>query len=227
MLVESDKPGKGPSEGRLGKDERRAAILEIARTAFLQNGYAATSMSQIAAKLGGSKATLYSYFPSKKDLFFAVTEAESAKTLEHLYDVGELPGDIREALLGFCRRFIGLILSDDMIAFYRLVVAESVRFPEIGQACNELGFKRGLDRMEGFLRKAVAAGTMRKADTYKAAEFLLDLGAGYMHKLRLWNVAGQIAPEEIERQARLVTAAFLAIYGNVSLAREARETGGL
>ena len=40
-------------------------MLDIARAAFLREGYAAASMSEIAAKVGGSKATLYSYFPSK------------------------------------------------------------------------------------------------------------------------------------------------------------------
>ena len=61
---------------RPSSDDRRAAMLEIARAAFLREGYAAASMAEIAAKIGGSKATLYSYFPSKKDLFAAVIEEE-------------------------------------------------------------------------------------------------------------------------------------------------------
>ncbi|HEY2834957.1 MAG TPA: helix-turn-helix domain-containing protein, partial [Rhizomicrobium sp.] len=56
------------------RDERREAILKVAHTAFLSDGYAATSMSAIAAKVGGSKATLYYYFPSKEELFLAVID---------------------------------------------------------------------------------------------------------------------------------------------------------
>ena len=67
------------------KDERRANIMAIAREAFLHDGYAATSMSQIAAKVGGSKATLYNYFASKKDLFFAIIDSESSQVLGHLF----------------------------------------------------------------------------------------------------------------------------------------------
>ncbi len=52
-------------------DAKRRAIIDVARAAFLAEGYAATSMSEIAAKLGGSKGTLYNYFRSKEELFEA------------------------------------------------------------------------------------------------------------------------------------------------------------
>ena len=54
------------------RDLRRKAILDIARDIFLSQGYAATSMSQVAARLGGSKGTLYNYFSSKEELFSAM-----------------------------------------------------------------------------------------------------------------------------------------------------------
>ena len=44
------------------RDERRDGILDVGRDCFLVDGYAATSMSSIAARLGGSKGTLYNYF---------------------------------------------------------------------------------------------------------------------------------------------------------------------
>ncbi|MEO6377128.1 MAG: helix-turn-helix domain-containing protein, partial [Caulobacteraceae bacterium] len=59
---------------RAGRDLRRQAILNVACEAFLAEGYAAVSMSAIAATLGGSKATLYAYFRSKAELFAAVME---------------------------------------------------------------------------------------------------------------------------------------------------------
>src|ERR1700744_640952 len=59
---------------RLDKDARREAILDVAQEVFLEEGFAAASMSTIAAKLGGSKGTLYNYFKSKDDLFNAYGE---------------------------------------------------------------------------------------------------------------------------------------------------------
>jgi TetR/AcrR family transcriptional repressor of mexJK operon len=57
------------------RDKRREAILDVARSVFSEEGYAATSMSSIAARLGGSKGTLYNYFKSKEELFGAYARA--------------------------------------------------------------------------------------------------------------------------------------------------------
>ena len=110
-------------------DDRRAAMLAIARAAFLREGYSAASVSEIAAKVGGSKATLYSYFPSKRDLFAAVIEEEVRLMLAPLFEMSETQGDVRTVLERFARRFLDMLLSEDTVAFYRLVVAESARFP--------------------------------------------------------------------------------------------------
>ena len=66
-------------------DEKREHILKVAYAAFLGEGYAATSMSSIAAKVGGSKATLYNYFSSKEELFAAVIE-EKCRDIHAILD---------------------------------------------------------------------------------------------------------------------------------------------
>src|SRR3546814_2195616 len=53
---------------------RRKAFVEAARKGFLANGYAGTTMSSIASAVGGSKTTLWTYFPSKEALFEAVVD---------------------------------------------------------------------------------------------------------------------------------------------------------
>ena len=209
------------------RDDRRAAILEIARAAFLQDGYAGTSMSQIAAKVGGSKATLYNYFASKKDLLIALADEESTQIFAPLFDVSEMRGDIRTVLESFIRRFLDLLLSDDLIAFYRLIVAESARFPEVGQTADELGVKRGLESIAGYLAEAMERGELRRTNVRIAAEQFLDLCAGHLHRKRLWGVVGDISQEEIEAQARHVVTTFLAAYGNDELSRAARQYAGL
>ena len=56
------------------RDERREAILDVAEACFLAEGYDATSMSTIAARVGGSKGTLYNYFKNKEELFAAMMQ---------------------------------------------------------------------------------------------------------------------------------------------------------
>jgi len=204
------------------RDDRRAAILEIARAAFLRDGYANTSMSQIAASVGGSKATLYNYFPSKKDLFVAVADEETAQIFTPLFDVSEMRGDIRTVLEKFVRRFLVLLLSDDLIAFYRVIVAESARFPEIGATAYEFGMKRGLENMAGYFTEAIERGELRRTNALVAAEHFLDLCSGQLHRKRLWAVVCDVSQEAIDTQAKRVVTAFLAAYGNDELSRAAR-----
>ena len=81
-------------------DAKRRAIIAVAREAFLARGYAATSMSEIAANLGGSKGTLYNYFRSKEELFGAfmveTCQGPAGEVFGRLPPLGE-SGDIRES----------------------------------------------------------------------------------------------------------------------------------
>ena len=201
----------------------RAAMLKVARTAFLKYGFSETSMSRIAASAGISKATLYNHFPSKEELFVAVCEEESSQALAPLFDVGEMLGDVRTVLEHFVQRTLTLLLSDDLLAFYRLVVAESVRFPEIGRTANEFGIQRGLERMTFYLTAAIERGELRPMNVWVAAEQFLDLCAGSPHRQKLWGMVRTIGRREIETHARLAVATFLAAYGNDELSRHARE----
>ncbi|MFY0108264.1 TetR/AcrR family transcriptional regulator, partial [Acinetobacter baumannii] len=67
-----------PSRREARKQDRRQAILDAARTSFFEQGYDGTSMSGLLATLGGSKATLWSYFRSKEELFAAVLDEATA-----------------------------------------------------------------------------------------------------------------------------------------------------
>lgn len=204
-------------------EERRAAILDIAHQAFLRDGYSATSMSRIAAEVGGSKATLYTYFASKKALFDAVAARESAFLISELFRVSASRGDFRADLTDLTRRFITVLVSDRMIAGHRLIIAESGRFPEMGRATYALTVKRGLERLAAYFGKAMEAGYLRPCSAIFAAEVFFDLAAGNLHKQRLWSVVNKVDAPTIELEARRIASIFLAAYGNDELARVARE----
>ena len=194
-------------------DDRRANMLEIARAAFLREGYSAASVSEIAAKVGGSKATLYSYFPSKRDLFAAVIEEEVRLMLAPLFVMSETQGDVRTVLERFARRFLDMLLSEDTVAFYRLVVAESARFPEIGQAAYHIGVQHGLDRLADYFLAAMERGELRRTEASVAVAQFMDLCAGELHRKRLFGVVGADDRSEVEKQAKNAVTTFLAAYG--------------
>ncbi|HEX3431488.1 MAG TPA: TetR/AcrR family transcriptional regulator [Rhizomicrobium sp.] len=197
------------------RDERRDAIIAIGREAFAADGYAGTSMSSIAARLGGSKGTLYSYFKSKEELFIAVVERKCEK-IKSLLNTAEIEGggDLRATLTNFGEHFVELLLSNDSIATFRLATAECARFPEIGRAIYSSGVRQNHQRMAEFLAHAKDAGQLRSdADVTVAAEQFLDLCLTGIHRRRLWNVMGPPTPEEIRTNVAHGVTTFMRAFG--------------
>jgi AcrR family transcriptional regulator len=197
-------------------------MLAIARATFLREGYAAASMSEIAAKVGGSKATLYSYFPSKKDLFAAMIQDEVRRMFIPLFEMDETQGVLRTILERFAHRFLHLLLAEDSVAFYRVIVAESARFPEIGQAAYESGVQHGLDHLAEFFAAAMERGELRRAEASVAVTQFLDLCSGELHRKRLFGVFGADDRNAVDKQVRNAVATFLAAYGPDEQSRAAR-----
>ena len=83
---------------KLDRDTRREAILDVARDVFLEEGYASASMSTIAARLGGSKGTLYNYFKNKEELFAAYVVRHCAWQSEAMFAMLAEDEDVHRAL---------------------------------------------------------------------------------------------------------------------------------
>lgn len=208
-----ESPEKIPSGRREArKQDRRSAILAVAKRCFLDNGYAATSMSAIAVEIGGSKATLWNYFPSKEELFSAVLDEATADYRQRLVDVLQPSGDLREALRDFCRSFLTKITSCDALRLHRLIAAEAVRFPEVGKIFYERGPKLKDQMLSAFLADRMAAGQLRQADPMRAARALSSLCAGGLQQRLLWGVIDQVTPAEIEMEAQAAADLFLRAF---------------
>src|SRR5688572_13353820 len=92
-------------------DAKRDEIVEIARKTFLELGYERASMAEISTRMGGSKATLYGYFPSKEALFLAIVnrlaEQYVSPAVQRLEE--SVADDVREALQRFGEQFLAFI----------------------------------------------------------------------------------------------------------------------
>ncbi|CAN7233014.1 TetR/AcrR family transcriptional regulator [Phenylobacterium sp. LjRoot225] len=193
------------------REDRRDAILDVAYECFVAEGYGSTSMSTIAARLGGSKGTLYNYFKSKEELFDAFVRRRCASL--HL-DLESLPkdGELRPRLVQMARAFLDHLLSPEAIAIHRLVVGEGERFPELARLFYEAGPRTGIARAAAMFEKLMTEGKLRRADPTLAAHQLKDLSLSGVYHLRLWGVIPD--PSPAERQARAETAVdtFLRAY---------------
>lgn len=193
------------------RESRRAAIVSAARDAFLEQGYAATSMSTIATHLGGSKGTLWAYFPSKEDLFAAVLDDVTASFRQNLDDALRPGRDCHTTLLDFAERFLLKILNPDNIRLHRLIVGEGGRFPEIGRLFYARGPQIVLERLSDYIRGRMEAGDLRSDDPLNAAMALIQL-AQTQHSLRLWGVAEIPETEDVRAHATEMVALFNRAY---------------
>lgn len=154
-------------------EARREQILEIATQVFLTHGYGRASMNEIALRMGGSKATLYGYFPSKEALFMAVIHAEAKRHLATAEDeLATVPdGGLRPALIRFGEALASFICSDLGCATFRMVMAEAGQ-SDIGKVFYEEGPLQGTQKMAAALSGAMARGELRDADPWVAAQQL-------------------------------------------------------
>ncbi len=222
----SDAPAQTLESARSEKAEakfeaRRRAILDVARDVFLNQGYAAASMSEIAARVGGSKGTLYNYFRSKEELFAAfMVDACQGPANTAYHDLPPGDGDLRAALEEFGFRFLTFLLQEPVMAVHRLVVAEAGRFPELGRVFYENGPKKGEEKMKLFFATAMDAGRMRRVEPLVAARWFKDLVLAGIYSRALWGVLGEAPPEMLRRHAREAAGIFMAAF-----APEQRPTG--
>ncbi|MBB4640504.1 TetR/AcrR family transcriptional regulator [Rhizorhapis suberifaciens] len=194
------------------KNERRACILEVARRSFFENGYAATTMSEIAAKLGGSKGTLWSYFPSKEDLFAAVLDEATTEFKQQLVEILELHEDTRSTLFRLCIQFVTRVSRIEAIRLHRLIHGEGGRFPELGRIFYERGPKSVKAMIADYLDQCIQEGSIRCVDTAVAANQLVALCMAGAHQKMLLNIVDAVPPEEIRTEAASAVDVFLRCY---------------
>jgi len=118
----------------------RAALVEAARTLFLRQGYAGTTMEEIAALAGVTKRTVYNNYGDKDALFTLIVAdviayAEAfARDLQQEFTAGIDAANLRATLDELARRMSLAILRPEVIALRRLLIRESRGFPALAQA---------------------------------------------------------------------------------------------
>lgn len=163
---------------RVKTQERREAIIAEATRLFKETGYERATMSELANRCGGSKATLYGYFASKEELFVAVVRAsstshlaEAVETLAHR-DVHE---SIENALTRFSKTLLSVLSNDsDALAVYRMVVAEAGR-SVVGELFYNAGPKECILALAEMFKIAIDNGELRDTNPYILAQQFLGL----------------------------------------------------
>ena len=177
--------------------EKTEAILCGAMQEFLEHGYAGARIDKIVVAAGVSKATVYRHFADKEALFTALIQRMATSTC--LFQQQDFPPLQEEPAL-FLRRFATGMLDNiaqnsQGIAFFRIIIAESGRFPELGQAFVQVVEKPNLD----FLTQYFATHPkLQMADPKVAARMFIGTLLHFV-TLQYLLYGGEIVPMNCDR----------------------------
>ncbi|MDP1960590.1 MAG: TetR family transcriptional regulator [Reyranella sp.] len=150
---------------RRAPSERPQEILDAALALFVEKGFAATRLDDVAARAGLSKAAIYLYFADKTALFQGVVRqaiASNIMTVEAMLAAHRGPvAPLLPRILDF---MASRIEETPMAAVAKLVIAESRAFPEIGRFYLKEVIGRGIPLMESLIARGIAQGEFRKVD---------------------------------------------------------------
>lgn len=119
------KRAASPRGGRLPRNARRAQLLAAALEIFVQQGYHAALMDDIAEHAGVSKPVLYQHFPSKLELYLALLEEHVADLVARVRAALDATTDNRERIRGAVTTYFDFVDSEG--AAYRLVFESDLR----------------------------------------------------------------------------------------------------
>ena len=203
-----------PAHTELGAEvsAKRQQILDGARKVFLEHGFDGASVNDIVRETGVSKGTLYAYFPSKERLFETLVFEDRRGQAERLFDGMDASRPTEEVLKEMGYRFGRLLTSSGQVAYLRMVMAASAKFPDAGRAFYEAGPRYGMAKLTDFVTEKVRQGELKTDDPQMAAMQFLELAHCGVSKRLLFGVAEEIGDAEVERTVKAAVATFMASY---------------
>ena len=202
---------------RLPRSARRAQLLGAAQEVFVENGYHAAAMDEIAERAGVSKPVLYQHFPGKLDLYLAILD-------QHIH---ELLDDVRVAL-GSTQDNKQRV-AETIAAYFRFVDREDAPFRLVFESdlTNDPGVRERVDRVEQACAEAIAEVIQEDAGLDRAEAELLGMALAGMAQVtaRYWLQTGRSIPRA--QAARLIAQISWRGISNFPKADgPARESGG-
>jgi AcrR family transcriptional regulator len=190
------------------KDARPQELLAAALDLFVEKGYAATRLEDVAARAGVSKGTLYLYFTNKEELFKAVVRENVVPVLGEAEEIvdrfeGHSADLFREIALGWWERIGNTKLS----GITKLMMAEANNFPEVTKFYYDEVISRGNAMIARMLERGVQRGEFRPIDIGNA----VNIVCAPMVMLMVWKHSFSVCrPEPISPEAYLAN--FIDIF---------------
>ena len=163
-------PESSAPRWRRRKQARPAEIAAAALDEFIERGFAAAKLDDVAKRAGVSKGTLYLYFKSKEDLLKgAISELAAPNVARMETFVAAYSGAMRDLLRQVLVTMVREFLSQPIARLPKLMVAEAANFPDVARHLHETVIERALDLYRQILTRGIDAGEFRAVDVNATA----------------------------------------------------------
>jgi AcrR family transcriptional regulator len=149
----------------------------VAETLFLQHGYGATTIEQVAGQIGATKRTVYVRFTDKAGLFHAVVKRVLDARRPDLRTIGT-DRSVDERLTDMAVQVLSYVLDPVVVRLFRVVATEAYRFPELNQMIEEQAARGVAWAVGQMLEEEVRLGRLVLDDPAFATRLLLSLVTG-------------------------------------------------
>jgi AcrR family transcriptional regulator len=197
---------------RVKTETRRQAIIAAAAEVFGEMGFDAASMSEISARVGGSRVTLYNYFSSKEELLLEVILASAVQKRDDAISALRAADDVTLGLRDFGTSYLQWMTAPGSLAMLRIGLAQGGH-SDIGRLYYERGPQPGWAALTDFLRTAITNGNLRTEDPEIMTMQLKALYEAGLLEFLLLGVIGPIDQQELRRRAAAAVDVFLRAYG--------------
>ncbi|MEW6640105.1 MAG: TetR/AcrR family transcriptional regulator [Pseudomonadota bacterium] len=157
----SRRSGDGASARAARAQERRDAILAAALDAFVERGFAATRLEDIAAQAGVAKGTIYLHFADKEALFQELVRSHIGPLIAQLATPPAGDGSVRAMVEAFASTFVREVAGTRRGDIVRLIISEGARFPQLSEFYYREVVSRGVEAMGRMVALGIARGEIR------------------------------------------------------------------
>lgn len=197
---------------RVRTDEKRCEIIRIAAELFEKLGYDRCSMAALSERVGGSKATLYGYFPSKEELLRAVLETDAATEADKVIQEFPASEDLRQSLTLLSTAYLNKRTSSLPVANVRMV-ANQPADSTMGKNFYDNVICPVFDLLAGKFEALMDAGKLRRADPKIAVMHWKGLNDWDFFEQRLLGAIDRPDPQKVKEAVAHAVDAFLRLYG--------------
>lgn len=156
------------------KAARPGELLDAALALFVEKGFAATRVEDVAARAGVSKSTLFLYFASKEALFKAVVRENASRHLDGaVREVDAFAGPSAELLREFLRRWWLLYGGTPAAGLSKLMLSEAAHFPELARHFDDEVIRPSLALLQRVLQRGIDRGEFRPLDVPRLAQLIV------------------------------------------------------